>query len=226
MSLADRLAKAQQKDRISDVRGSGAGAPGRGPRPPPVRRHAVRHRARRPGPPAPARAPRRRGGSALRAGEAPHRPPDRRQRPGSRAARAVRPRPGSDRDHGQQLGHDLRRARRQALLDRHEVPRRAAAPPHDRQDRREGRPPRRRGVALRRRSPARRLACERDHPAAVDRRSGAHDPEVRRRPVPGRRPDRVRHDDLAGRRSSSRRASAAGSTSWSPAERAPGRRPP
>ena len=35
----------------------------------------------------------------------------------------------------------------QALLDRHEVPRRAAAAPHDRQDRRQGRPPRRRGVA-------------------------------------------------------------------------------
>ena len=30
---------------------------------------------------------------------------------------------------------------------RHEVPRRAAAPPDDRQDRRQGRPPRRRGVA-------------------------------------------------------------------------------
>ena len=52
---------------------------------------------------------------------------------------------------------------------------------------------------LRRRAPARRLACERRDPAARDRRAGAHDPEVRRRPVPGRRPDRVRHDDLAGR---------------------------
>ena len=75
------------------------------------------------------------------------------------------------------------------------------------------------------RPPARRLACERDHPAARDRRSRAHDPEVRRRPVPGRRPGGVRHDELAGRRSSSRPASAAASTSWCPAEPAPGRRP-
>ena len=51
-------------------------------------------------------------------------------------ARAVRARPRRHRDHGERLGHDLRRARRQALLDRHEVPRRAAAAPHDRQDRR------------------------------------------------------------------------------------------
>ena len=47
----------------------------------------------------------------------------------------------------------------------------------------EGRPPRRRGLAVRGRPPARRLACERDHPAAVDRRPGADDQEVLRRPV-------------------------------------------
>ena len=100
----------------------------------------------------------------------------------------------------------------------------SAAAPHDRQDRRQGRSPRRRGVALRGRPPARRLPCERDHPAAVDRRSGAHDPEVLRRSVRCRRPHRVRHDDSARRRSSSRRAFADGSTSWSPAEPAPARR--
>ena len=42
-------------------------------------------------------------------------------------------------------------------------------------------------------------------------------------PVPGGRPDRVRDHDARRSRSSSRRASAAGSTSWSRAERAPGR---
>ena len=63
---------------------------------------------------------------------------------------------------------------------------------------------------VRRRPPARRLACERDHPAARDRRPGADDPEVRRRPVPGRRPGGVRHDELGDVASSSRPACAAG----------------
>ena len=49
-------------------------------------------------------------------------------------------------------------------------------------------------------------------PCPADRagRLAAHDPEVRRRPVHGRRPDRVRHADAAGRATSSRPACAAG----------------
>ena len=53
----------------------------------------------------------------------------------------------------------------------HEVPRRRPAPSHDRQDRRQGRPPRGRGESDGGRASPRRIACERDHPAARDRRS-------------------------------------------------------
>src|SRR4051795_13547976 len=55
------------------------------------------------------------------------------------------------------------------------------------------------GAALTIRTFARRCACKPWTPAARDRRAGPHDPKVRRRPVPGRRSDRVRHDDIAGR---------------------------
>ena len=102
-----------------------------------------------------------------------------------------------------------------------------AAPSHDRQDRR-----RRSAAAIDESSPyvrraaARRLPRERDHPAARDRRAGAHDPEVRGRPVPGRRPRLVRDDDPAGRRSSWTPASGAASTSSCRAGPAPARRRP
>ena len=52
---------------------------------------------------------------------------------------------------------------------------------------------------VRGRPSARRFACQRGDPAARDRRSRPDDPEVLRRPLPGRRPGGVRHDELVDR---------------------------
>ena len=92
MSLADRLAKASQRDRIADVRLRVQERLVEVLGPALVRLHALRQRARRSGPPASARAARRGGGTALLAGEAPHRPADRRQRAGTwdRSSRSSR----------------------------------------------------------------------------------------------------------------------------------------
>jgi hypothetical protein len=77
---------------------------------------------------------------------------------------------------------------------------RRASPSRGRPHRQRRRPPHRRVVADGRRPAARRLPRERDHPAARRRRAGADHPQVRGRPVPGRRPDRVRHADRGTRR--------------------------
>src|SRR5262245_55186849 len=61
--------------------------------------------------------------SGLPARQAPRRSTDRGQRPGAGSARAVRPRLRRYRDHGERLELHLRRARRQDLLERREVPR-------------------------------------------------------------------------------------------------------
>ena len=110
-------------------------------------------------------------------------------------------RPRRHRDHGERLGLHLRRARRQDLLDRCQVPRRRPAPPDHRQDRGQGRSPGRRDLAVRGRAPARRLPRERGHPTARDRRRLPDHPEVLRRPVRGGRPDLVRDPHQADRRS-------------------------
>ena len=60
------------------------------------------------------------------------------------------------------------------------VPLRRPPPPGDRPHRRAARPPDRRVVADGRRPPPRRFARQRDHPAARDRRPGAHHPQVLR----------------------------------------------
>ena len=102
--------------------------------------------------------------------------------------------------------------------------RRGAPAPHHRQDRRPGRPSRRRVQPDGRRPAARRQPRQRGHPAAGDRRLAADDPQVLRRPLHGRGPDRLRHAARRAPPTSSRRACAASSTSWSPAAPAPARR--
>ena len=76
--------------------------------------------------------------------------------------------------------------------DRHALRRRDAPASHHRQDREPGRPAHRRVDADGRRPSPRRLPCERGRAPAGDRRTVPHDPEVRRRPVHGRRPHQLR----------------------------------
>ena len=98
---------------------------------------------------------------------------------------------------------------RPARADAGGVRRQRAPAAHHRQDRLAGRPARRRVVADGRCPPPRRLACERDHPAARAARPDADDPEVRARPVHDERPDRLRHDHRQGGAVPSPRACAA-----------------
>ena len=119
---------------------------------------------------------------------------------GLRPARALPAGPRGDRGHGQRLRHGLRRAVRQDRAGRRSLHRRRPPAPHDRQDRRSGRPPRRRVVPDGGRAPARRLPRQRDHPAVGCRRLCPDDPQVRHRPLHRRRPDRLRHDDQGGGR--------------------------
>ena len=74
-----------------------------------------------------------------------------------------------------------------------------------------------------RRPPARRLARQRHHPAALARRPHHHDPEVRHVALHRGRPDPVRHRRPRRWSTSSRPASRPGSTSSSPAAPAPAR---
>ncbi len=103
--------------------------------------------------------------------------------------------------------------------------RRGAPAPHDRQDRRPHRPSRRRVQPDGGRPPARRLPRQRRHPAAGPRRLAAHDPQVLRGPLHGRRPGRASAPTPSARPSSWPPACRAGSTSSSPAAPAPARRP-
>ena len=106
------------------------------------------------------------------------------------------------RGHGQRPDIGLRRAQRASIeRDRRQLRRRDPPPAHHRQDRGPGRPAHRRGDADGRRPPPRRLPCERGHPPAGHRRAVPHHPEVLQGPVPGRRPDPLRH---AQRRTSAR----------------------
>ena len=120
------------------------------------------------------------GDRARRAG-----PADRRRDPRLRAARAVPARRRGHRGHGQRLRHHLHRALRQDRARRRGVQRRRAPAPDHRQDRRPGRSTRRRVLPHGRRPPARRLARQRDRPAAGGRRLRADDPQVRQ-PIPTR----------------------------------------
>ena len=71
--------------------------------------------------------------------------------------------------------HDLHRAARQADEDRGPLRRRSAPAAHHRQDHQPHRPAHRRGIPDGRCAPARRLARERDHPAARGQRPDTHD---------------------------------------------------
>ena len=217
MSLADRLAKAQQKDRIAEVRVRVQErlVESLGPRS--VRRDPLRHRARGHGAPAPARSSSTRRRTARGAGEAADRPSDRRQRPGPRSARAYIRDPevtevmvnNWDTIYVERAGklfwtgtkfHDEGQLRR--TIDK--IVAKVAAP-------------RRRGEPDGGRASPRRLPCERDHPA-LDRRPSSRSgssPPTRTRPTTWWSSD----DELVRCRSSSRRASVAGSTSWWPADR-------
>ena len=84
----------------------------------------------------------------------------------------------------------------------------------------------RRDQPARRRPPARRLARQRDHRAAVARRAGHHRPEVLDPAVHGRRPDPASAPPRPRCSSSSTPASRPGSTCSSRAARAPARRRP
>ena len=88
---------------------------------------------------------------------------------------------------------------------------RGAPAPGHRPDRLPGRTADRRVVAAGRRPPGRRLARQRDHPAAGVQRVDADDPQVLQGPVHRRRPDRLRHplagDGRAARTPASRRGS-------------------
>ena len=83
---------------------------------------------------------------------------------------------------------------RRGLIEETDVALRRRAPPApgDRPHRRPDRPPHRRVEPDGRRPPARRLARERDHPAARDHRTVAHDPQVLARAAHDGRPRLVR----------------------------------
>ena len=144
----------------------------------------------------------------------PDRPGDRRRHPRLRAARALPAGRRHHRGHGQRVRLDLHRAGRADPPGRRDVHRRSAPAPHDRQDRGAGGTSGRRGQPDGRRPTARRQPGQRHHPAAGDRRFPADRPQVLLRPLPGRGPDRLRHDDPRRRPTSSSAACAASSTSW------------
>ena len=99
--------------------------------------------------------------------------------------------PDGQRDHGQRPAPHLRRARRPAPAGRRRVRRRGAPAPGHRPDRLPGRPPGRRGEPDGRRPPARRQPGQRGRAADRAGRLDADDPQVLRRPVHRRRPDRA-----------------------------------
>ena len=109
--------------------------------------------------------------------------------------RAAPPRRHGHRGHGQRPEPGLHRAQRQARADQRRLPERRARQAHHRSDHRPDRPPHRRVEPEGRRPPARRLARQRDHRAAVARRTGDHRPQVRRQAVHGGRPRPLRHGD-------------------------------
>ena len=104
---------------------------------------------------------------------------DRRRHPRLRPARAPARGRLDHGDHGQRAGRDLDRASGTALRDDRALQRRLAPAPHHQPDGRADRPPHRRVLADGRRPPARRLARQRDHRAALALGPAPHDPEVR-----------------------------------------------
>ena len=101
--------------------------------------------------------------------------------------------------------------------------RRPSATDHQ-QDRRADRTPHRRGVPDGRRPPARRLACQRDHPPVVPLRPAPHDPQVLEEAPHARRHGQHRNAVGRRRRVPAGCASTPSSTSWSAAAPAPARR--
>ena len=111
-------------------------------------------------------------------------------------------------------GHDedLRGAQRPARAHGRALQGRHAPDADHREDRVERRAPRGRAEPDGRRAAGRRLARERDHPAARARRPAALDPPFSGRPAARRGPDRARLGDAADRRGAARRSSRRGST--------------
>ena len=106
-----------------------------------------------------------------------------------RPARPASSRPVGERDHGQRPRPGLHRAARRPRQGRCPIRRREPAarddPAHGRHDRAAHRRPEPDG----RRAPARRQPRQRDHPARIDPRPGADDPQVQGRGARHGRPD-------------------------------------
>ena len=111
---------------------------------------------------------------------------------------------------GQRAQPGVRRAPGQALPDRRALQRRPAPDADHRPHRVAGRPARRRSVADGRCAPGRRLAYQRDHPAAGARRAVALDPAFRQEALHGGRFDRSRRRSPPTWSSSCRRSSRRG----------------
>ena len=139
---------------------------------------------------------RRRGGPGPHARRArPHAGADHRRDRRPRSPRAAAARRVHHRGHGQRATAGLHRAGRQARAHEPLVPERRPRDAHHRPHHQPHRTARRRVQPHGRCAPHRRLARQRHHPAALARRPGHHDPQVRGLALHGRRPHPLRHGD-------------------------------